>query len=59
MTASKPGGPQVLDALVERLKDPEERVRASAVAAICDAAVADLQACSAPGCTWPNMYSTV
>ncbi|KAK9820961.1 hypothetical protein WJX81_007677 [Elliptochloris bilobata] len=34
---------QVLDALVDRLSDPEERVRVSAVAAICEAAAADLQ----------------
>lgn len=36
--------PQVLDALVDRLKDVEEKVRLAAVTAICHAAVADLQA---------------
>jgi phage terminase large subunit-like protein len=39
--------PQVLDALVDRLTDPEEKVRQAAVTAICDAAVADLQVRSA------------
>ena len=39
--------PQVLDALVDRLTDPEEKVRQAAVAAICTAAVADLQVRSA------------
>lgn len=45
---------QVLDALVDRLKDPEEKVRASAVAAICEAATADLQACWSS--TWPCLF---
>ena len=48
---------QVLDALVDRLKDPEEKVRASAVAAICEAATADLQACWT--LTWPCLLKTM
>ena len=48
---------QVLDALVDRLKDPEEKVRASAVAAICEAATADLQACWTS--TWPCLLKDI
>lgn len=35
----------MLTAVTERLMDVDERVRSSAISAICDAAVRDLQVC--------------
>ena len=43
---------QVLKAVMDRLMDLEDRVRSSAVACICDAAVKNLQVRQSDGRTW-------
>ena len=42
----------MLKAVMDRLMDLEDKVRSSAVACICDAAVKNLQVCQIEGHTW-------